>query len=357
MGYDREKMKEDLLNRTKASYERREGDTGNRYFDPDAEIKFWKPQPTKGKPHVIDIIPFVAGPNHPTKVSSPTREGTFAYVLELFVHKNVGPGKAQVVCPAKNYGNRCPICEEIDDLVRDGVEYEDIKFVAKRQCAYNVLVMDTADTEAQGVQVWDVSYRFSEKAISGIAQDRKGGYIPFANPDQRLGRSLMIDVDSDKYKTISGHRFELRDYDIPDEILDDAKVLDKLIKIYTYEELSTLLYGEGGKPEGETKEEGRRRSLRGQSKYKKEEPASEGRGVGRMSRQPKEEDSNPCPIGAVYPDDFDKYGECADCPERQKCAEALDMKEYKASKEAPKEEPKKTEATANPPRRTLLRRS
>ena len=375
MGVDREKMKQDLLNRTKESYDRKDGEQSQKHFDPDLDMPFWRPSVTKGKPHIIDIIPFVAGNMFPTKVQKPIKEGSYAYVLDLYVHKKVGPGKMVVVCPAKNYGNPCPICEEVEEQGRQGVEYEDIPFINKRQCTYNVLVMDDASTEEKGVQVWDVSYVYSEKAIAALAVSaRDGGYIPFSNPDKQLGKSVAFDVASDKYKKITGHRFEPRDYDIPDSILDEAIQLDQMLKIYSYDELVRFFWGPDGKPEGGHRsadpDDGAklppRRSLRdgsGTAPAAQTDASVAGAAPGRtlkgtLKTPPTAVDA--CPIGGAWADDFDKYGECDACDVRQKCAEAADMKNYQASQEA-----KAPAAASTPPpvvpaagaRRTLLRRT
>lgn len=339
----REQMEKDLMERTQQSYDRRDGDTSNRHFDPELDIPFYKPEVTKGKPHIIDILPWFAGPNFPTK-PQPTPEGKWVYVLDLWVHKKVGPGKAVVVCPARNYGNRCPICEEIDNLVRDGVEYEDIPFNHKRQCTYNVLVMDDEETESKGVQVWDVSYKYSEKAIvTAAVSARGGGVIPFANPNRKFGRSLVFDVAKDKYKTISGHRFELRDYDIPEDLLEECYPLDTMIKIYSYDELCVLLYGEGGKPPEDGAQ--RRLLIRKDEKPENEQPAaSSGTGRRLISRKAAEEPDSRCGVGAKFGYDYNKFGECDKCDDKQACAEALDMIEYKASKAGSSAPPEQSSA-------------
>jgi hypothetical protein len=382
MGVDREKMKQDLLNRTKESYDRKDGEAGQNHFDPELEIPFWKPGTTQGKPHIIDTIPFLAGPNFPTNVPRPVREGDFAYVLDLWVHKAVGPGKATVVCPARNYGKRCPVCEDVENLMTTtGQEYLDIPHHAKRQCTYNVLVMDDAVTEAKGVQVWDVSHKYSEKAIASLAiSARGGGYIAFSSPEKGIGKSIAFDVAKDKYKTISGHRFEERNYDIPQEILDQAIPLDTIIKIYTAEELIEILYPDGVKPEAagtgnppvETAGTGGLRSLRNQGGAPDAGTVAGPGPVrtlkGTAGLTPK---TDTCPIGGNYADDHDKYEECKACEKFKACAEALDLKDAARSqnKTAETTQTTTTQAAATgaaattagagtvaPPRRTLLRR-
>jgi hypothetical protein len=337
-----DKMKADLLARTKESYDRKDGEGGSRHFDTEYDIPFWKPQPTTGKPHILDILPFSAGPNFPTKVSKPVKEGDWVYVLDLVVHKNVGPGKMSVVCPAKNYGNRCPVCEEVESLGQSGIEYGDIPIRGVHQCTYNVLVMDDPTTEAKGVQVWDVSHFFSEKKIVALAiSARDGGYIPFASPDHEMGRSLAFDVGKDKYRSITGHRFEKRDYDIPPEILSECYPLDTMIKIWSYDELYKILWGEEGRPA---------QSTAGEEQQQEAQPARRSllRPVGASEPAPTatrtlrtivvQEKIDTCPIGGTWADDHDKYEECKACDKFKPCAEALDLKELAASQSASKQE-------------------
>ncbi len=286
--YDREKMKKELLNRTKSSYDRKDGDVNSKYFSPDVELKYYRPQPTKGTPHIIDILPFIAGGNFPSKTSD-IKKGDWAYVLDLYIHSNVGPGKTMVVCPARNYGNPCPICDEVESLMASGVDWNDIPFAPKRRCSYNVLVMDDAKTEAQGIQVWEVSYGYSEKLIVSLARSpRGGGFVAFADPDKTIGKSIAFDVDNDTYKKITGHRFEQRDYDIPEEFLEKAHILDELIVVHDEEQLRKILFGSTGKhtesAEGTAEAEQPRRSLRDQStKPAEEAPVSSLRSKPRLT--------------------------------------------------------------------------
>ena len=97
----------ELQGRTADNYERREGENlfvG--FFDPDAMagIPTWYAE--KGE-HVVNILPYVAGPNDP-KVG----EGHTTYILDIYVHHNIGPRDLQFVCLESNYHKPCPVCEE-----------------------------------------------------------------------------------------------------------------------------------------------------------------------------------------------------------------------------------------------------
>lgn len=348
MQYDREKMKQDLLNRTKSSYDRKEGDANSKYFITNSEAKFWRCNPTKTSPHIIDIIPFIAGNKWPTKTTD-IKEGDWAYVLDLYIHSNVGPGKAMVVCPAKNYGNPCPICDEVEELGNQGVDWNDIPFAPHRRCAYNVLIMDDAKTEEEGIQVWEVSYSYSEKAIVSLARSpRGGGFIPFADPDKAIGRSIAFDVGSDTYKKITGHRFEMRDYDIPLDFLKKAHPLDQLIIIYDEEQLRKILFGSSGKRPENKEETGATEAEKSATESLRTPPAQ---GTSLRNRPREESTTDKCPSGAAFGADYGKYGDCEKCDQAQSCAETADRADAKAAE--PKETPPAAPAGT---KRTLLRR-
>ena len=44
---------------------------------------------------------------------------------EMFFHYNVGNHKGGVLCPKKNFGERCPICDFASQLWRDGSDNND----------------------------------------------------------------------------------------------------------------------------------------------------------------------------------------------------------------------------------------
>ena len=301
---DREKMKEQLLKRTQESYARKDGEVKGKYFDPDSELPLWSPAITKDDPHIIDIIPFVAGDNYPlVDRRQLVKKGDIAYVLDLYVHVNVGPAKEMIVCPAKNYGQPCPICDHITTLIKDGADYEDYQdFVAKRRCAYNVLVVTDEKEQEKGVRVWEASYRYSEKQILALAKaPRTGGYIPFSHPDRDVGKSICFDVIDDKYRTISGMKFIDRDYDIPDEVLGTAYTLDDHIVLLPYEEIAKKFHmsHDAATDDGQQPTDDERGG--------KEEQGS----------QPADEAQDTCPFGHTLGEDLNKHAECNECSDAQ----------------------------------------
>lgn len=367
---DRRAMREELAKRTQESHERKDGDVFLKYFLSDSDLPMWKCGVTKDDPHIIDIIPFLAGPNFPTGSSKyQIKPGTPVYVLDLYVHQNIGPGEAWIVCPAKNYGKPCPVCEDIERRKRKGEEWDDYSDIApKRRCVYNVICYDNKKEEDKGIQIWEVSHRYSEKAFQALAKNaRTGDVISFCSPDKD-GKSISFEVSDDDFRTIGGHKFLDRDYEITDDVLDQAYILDEQIALLTYKEIENLYFGEDEKPEPETRSRGRSREEepepetrgRGRGRGREEEPEKdtetdkETRGGGRLSRRtrpenedkPAEEETtkrgrggsegssrkskNTCPVeGGNFGLDIDMYKECEECSLYSKCADESEEIEKK----------------------------
>jgi hypothetical protein len=322
MKFDREKARKQLAKRTEDSYNRKDGDTNYKYFNPERDINLWTPRITKNEPHLIDIIPYLAGPNHPIlDRRNPVREGDYAYVLEVYVHQYIGPQKAWLVCPARNYGKKCPICEDIDAQTAAGVEYEQMSAITlKRRCVYNVVVYDKTANE-NIVQLWEVSYKYSEKPIQLQAKSpRSGGIEPFSDPD--IGKSISFEVANDEYRTVQGHKLVARDYKITDEILDQAKTLDQEIVVLSYDEISKIYY---------VKDSVETSDLSVDSEQEKDVPhniVNKGENE-KSSRVSANESQNSCPSGGSFGIDIDQLEGCGPCKEYNACAEEADKIEAK----------------------------
>lgn len=368
--FDRAKAREELLRRTQQSAERREGEMSYKYFATDKDLPLWRCGITKEDPHLLDIIPFVAGSQYPRFAKDPVNEGDLTYYLDIYVHQNIGPGKAQIVCPQRNYGKPCPICEDIEAKVKDGWEWEDYSGIApKRRCVYNVWVLSDPKEEAKGVQIWEASHRFSEKQIQAQAKaPRGGGVIPFASPEED-GHSISFSVENDEYRTVSGMKLVPRDYVIPDEVLEDAFTLDELIVLLEYAAIFDIYYGEGAYAEMKAEKDQAKRSQPVPQERKASGPLGGAGGVRRRGegdvpepevppgRSPR--GGNPgrapavgeCPGGGRFGADIDTLPNCQECSEYNACAEAFNEKEA-ARRPAPP-----TAGSGGAGRRDLQRRS
>ena len=229
-------QKQDLLKRHQEQVDTK--DQGNEFPTIFDKAKFpkgiglWKCN--KGE-HELDIIPFFAGSQHPR-----VEEGELAYVVDLFVHTNVGPLRMPYPCEVKNFKETDPICEYI---AANRLSKEEWKRVSsKRRTVYLVWVHDTPEEEKKGIQIWEVSHFFFEQHIDEIAKSpRGGGALAFS--DISSGKSIAFTVKvSGKYKDgdtdrdsiiYTGHRFVDRQYDVvPDWILEQSFSLDECILMH-----------------------------------------------------------------------------------------------------------------------------
>jgi len=335
--YDKSKLREQLLKRTQENYDRRDGGVSYRYFKLDKDLPLWTPKETKDKPHIVDILPFMAGDCYPIlDKRNPVKKGDFVYLLEVWVHQNVGPLKEKLVCPTKNYGQPCPICEDIADMARREIEYEDYKdIVPKRRCVYNVLVYDGKNDDK--VQIWEASHKYSEKPIQLQAKSpRTGGIEPFADPD--IGKSISFEVANDEYKTVQGHKLLPRDYTIPDEILSKVYILDEEIVILTYEEIKKIYFGNISDEDGQKPVEQRRtESLRPEETEQKK--IVEG-----------------CPHGGMFGESIDQLDTCGECKVYDKCAFENDVISARRKAERDAKRTQSTTATSTASTGRRLRR-
>jgi len=338
--FDREKAREALLRRTIESNERREGDASLRYFKADLDLPLWQARITKEDPHIIDIIPFVAGSKYPTKVDKrhPVNAGDYTYWLEVYAHQNVGPGKEWVVCPTRNYGMPCPICEEIDQRIKEGQDWEQYKDISpKRRCVYNIVCYDNPKEEAKGVQIWEVSYKYGEGPIQLAAKNtRGGGVVPFADPS--VGKSVSFEVANDDYRTIQGHKLIDRDYEISEEVLDGTFVLDEIINLLPYDEIYKMFFGSA--PEKAEDMALQKSDTEGSSDPL---PSRRRRPLAAESKpsESKAKEENTCPHNGKFGIDIDELVGCGDCKNYDMCADEADKIEaerkvsgYSASKRA-----------------------
>lgn len=224
--------------------------------------------------HIVDILPWEAGPNMPlddTGTGPITDEGELDYVLDVFVHQNVGSMKQPYVCPWENFRKPCPICEYIKANRLPKEEWSNKR--AKRRSIYLIWNRTTVEEEKKGVQIFDAAHFFMEEKLDEIARlPRGGGYITFSDPDK--GKSVCWTRKGSGRENTSylGHKFIERETKIPDKILDATFSLDSVIHMHPeYEEIEKAFYGTGEKKE-EEKSESKPKTEKKKSAKKKLKP-------------------------------------------------------------------------------------
>jgi len=204
--------------------------------------QFWA---CKEGSHIVDVIPFAAGPNFPlvTKV----KEDDIEYRIDVWVHQGVGPTDEQFVCPAYMFKKPCPICEYLAQEKAAGhrlpkEEYSAIR--AKNRTMYLIWVHDTPEDERKGIQIWEIASFFFQDKLDEIAQDPRGrGMILFEDLDIGKNISFRKKSKGEKQVEYTGHQFLDRDVPIPDEIVEQSFSLDTIIKWESdYDEMHKLFH-------------------------------------------------------------------------------------------------------------------
>lgn len=335
----RHQYKASLEKRTQESYDNR--DSSGKYrgiFEPSKMqgIPKWKPSEDD---HSINIIPYIAGKDNPL-----VPEGDFAYYLDVYIHRAIGINEDSYICVNRTYKktNDCPICNRIAELKQtDDYDEDYVKSLAPtRRAIYNVEVLDNPKERAKGVQLWDVSHFLFEKELAELAKKKMGGgFTAFSEPN--TGNIISFrkkgEGKSTKYHALS---FEKRDEPISDELLDNARVLEDLLHIPTYEEVEMAAFGRVA-DDGAALQEGTTATPTPVEK----EPAD----------VPPNLDDMVCPIGMEFGVDFDGYNECDTCDFNKECAEVklqieeANQPEPEPVKPTPKATPRPTPKAAAPP--------
>ncbi len=349
------KQKGDLEKRHQESIDRKEMSMFGSIFDknkvPD-DISFWK---CGGGRHVIDIIPFIAGPDVPNKNAE---EGSIEYVIDLWMHRLTNSLNDVFVCPTRTWGKPCPICEDLKANDYNDDYYKET--MAKRRTVYLIWVHDTPKEEAEGIKILDIAHFFLQMHLDELAEPP-------------TGKKVIIFSDIDKGKNIGftrkgtgagntqflGHKFIDRDEPIPDDICDQSFSLDACIKMHpSYDEIADAYFGkEDDVPNGELSE-GVDESL----PEEVDEVTNENDDVPMFSETEKaetpeetEEKTNECPGGGEFGIDTDTLDECKSCEIWDECAEEAakkDREQRKALRTEKAAEDKKKEKKEDAPKTT-----
>ncbi len=106
----------------------------------------------------------------------PTADGD--PLKEMFFHYNVGDHKGGIVCPKRNFGERCPVCEFASSVWKDGVETndEEAKKLAKslfvRARYFSPVVL--RGSEEEGIKFYGYGKRAYELLLGYILDPEYG---------------------------------------------------------------------------------------------------------------------------------------------------------------------------------------
>lgn len=213
-------------------------------------VKWFKPNEGINK---IIIIPFeVKSDKHPLVKAGKLEVGDLDYVLDVYVHKYVGPTGADILCPKETYGKPCPLCDLQRTLYKNAKteeEKEEAKALkAKRRVLYNILPVVKGEI-AEEMEVWDVSHFLFEKELIEEANDCSDGQgiIPFADIEAGSIIKFRTQVEkskqfgeTQKYKSFD---FLEREEELDDAIIDEAISFDECLVLLTPDEIMALYTG------------------------------------------------------------------------------------------------------------------
>jgi len=256
--------------------------------------------------YLLDFIPYFAGTKDPNLKVKP---GTPTYLVDIWVHRGVGPNDDEYICLAKNYNKRCPICEYREELPKNDENAETIKELRpKRRVLYWVW---DRDNESKGIQLLVIAHWFMEAKIQAIAKKpRGGGYVTFTNPKAGPdgGRSVSFNLEfKGTNREYTGFQFVERDEPIPKHILDKARSMpiDELLYIPSYEEVHNAFFGFGSKVEPTQKDD----KVAGDYYWQEQ-----------GTTPPFNTEELSCPFeGSVFGQDFGVWGECETCTIKVQC--------------------------------------
>ena len=257
------KKKGGLAKRYQASYENK-GSSGARVsvmnfknLDRD-DIEFFSPKEGRNR---INIIPYIIkSKNHPLVKRGEFEIGDKDYVMDVFVHRGVGPSEASVLCLKETYGKPCPICEQIAVLKKQGKESEAGALKPSRRVFYNVQDLK----EPEKLKIFETShFLFEKELIDEARDDEEGGFVDFA--DEESGKEIKFrcskvskgGFEFNEYKSFG---FEDRDENIPDELIEKAISFDEILNVPTYEEVEKIFYGSDEDEDDEPKSKSKSKS-------------------------------------------------------------------------------------------------
>lgn len=235
MAYDREAARKQLEARQKERTEKA-GASGFIGVLKDG-LPMWKVG--EGK-HKFDMLPYIVGKKHPT-----ADKGKYDYMLDVFLHQNVGVDNAQYICLKEMFGKDCPICDYRSQLQQDGEDDKDKlkKLKAKHFGLYNIICRDSSEQENKGVQLLFINTWNMEDRLRELSDSDSGEPILYPNVEEGKTISFKrtgMGKDNTRY---TAHAFLEREKKISEKILDKTFTLDECIVIPTEAEVEKAFFG------------------------------------------------------------------------------------------------------------------
>ena len=293
-------------------------------------IRVFSPDPN-GK-YLLDFIPYiVTDKNHPDRddESGIALPGQQWYRRPIKVHRNIGVNNEAVVCPT-SVGKRCPICEYRAEQIKKGASKE-ITNPLKTTYRNLYLVIPKGDRKyEEDIHIWDVSQFLFQDLLNEELEENED-YEVF--PDLEQGYSVRVRFESTTigaskpFATARRIDFIKREEQYDPGFIDECPNLDKMFKVYSYDELQRKFFemDVGGEPSidddiiDDDIIDDKADATIDNGKGEKEErgkgdlDAQTSRRRHARSKKQVEDKNNKCPYGHRFGLDCEKYNDCDNC--------------------------------------------
>ncbi len=265
----------------------------------------------------LNILPYqITSQKHPEVVAGRRKVGQWDYLLDVWVHRNMGPNKKDMLCPKSTYGKACPACEERQKLYDEGRDEEAKAFTPSRRVIYNIQLIGRNGPEEDPMIFATSHHCFNKELIEEAAASSKGPVpVPFASigPDGKVVSFRVSETALGTIKFCEAKSFQFldRDEEIPDEVLEQCVSLDGHLIVPTAKQILDAMYGNdeedditGPAPEQDTPNGIRRDYYEEERQDRRQEPEPERlqerrRPVYEEDEAPRRE--RPRPDSAPYP--------------------------------------------------------
>lgn len=329
------KKKSGLSSRYQKSYDSKDAGGANtdimNWGQVEGEVQFYKAKEGMNK---LIIVPYIIkSKNHPLVHSGDMEIGNMDYVMDLYVHRRIGPTEKDAICLRLNYGKACPICDAAKEYRQKGEDEAYRALKASRRVYYNVLNARKVDNGLMvfnGVSHWLFEKEMIEEARGG---SEDGEIIDFASVEKGKVvkfRGNMDNIGSNEFLKFKSFDFLEREEELDDGIEKETISFDEILILRDAKELEKLLYDED--EEESEKEEKEEKEESGRSRHKKQDSEKSDSG----------KEKKTCPEGYTFGKDFDEDDDCEDCNVRKECKKAgKGKKEQREMKKEEKQEKEK----------------
>lgn len=297
------------------------------------KLTFYKPE--QGNNNKIIIVPYeIKTKNHPRVKAGKAKVGNLDFILDVWVHKSIGPSKQDVICPKRTFNGMCPLCDQAQEYYESEQkrEYDAIK--AKHRAYYNVIDMNNPD---KGIQIFDASYALFQEELADAAKDASedGRPMRYADPDEGKGIKFKAYEDTlgkTKFNKFKNFSFVGREDMFEEGMIDDTISFDECMVLFDAEAISKMMYGTEEEDEDDEEEAPPKPRTQHPKAVKKDDDEDdlvddeedEKPAPRKSDKAEKADDDTPkCIGGGKFGKDTDKFDECdGDCKHYRACLRA-----------------------------------